>query len=210
MIERLLEIESFGETIEEAVEKSLLQLRCTRAEVQTTIVQAPSSGLFGLIGSRQAQVKVRLTDRAVIARVICGQLLKICGFDCTVDVHLESERIHLNIEGNESSLIIGRHGQTLEALQSIVVLLTDRHVSDRTPVVLDIDNYRVRRERSLERLARRLASQVRRTGRAVLVPPLPPEERKVFHLSIRKEDGVDSRSLGEGYERKIVVSSSKG
>lgn len=210
MVGNVIEREDSGSTIEEAVEKALLNLGCSRAEVETTIVQTPSVRLFGLLGTRPAQVRVRLTDRAFIARVVTEHLLKLIGFSCTVEVLIGGDHINLKITGIESRLIIGRHGQTLEALRALVVLLTDRQVADRTPIVLDIDNYRVRRTASLRRLARRLASQVRRTGRPATVQPLPPEERRILHLAFKDEYGVYTRSIGQGHERKIVVSFSRG
>lgn len=210
MVENLLEIENSGPTIEAAVEKGLIHLGCSRAEVKTTIIQTPSSGLFGLFGSRPAQVRIRLTDRALTARVIAEKILRLSGFHCTVDVHLVGEQIHLRLEGIESRLIVGRHGQTLEALQTLVVLLTDREMSDRTPIILDVGDYGVRRGSSLRRLARHIAAQVRRTGRAASVQPFPPEERRILHLAFKDESGIETRSVGQGYERKIVVSISRG
>jgi spoIIIJ-associated protein len=210
MVGDILEIELSGSTVEETMDQALQRLGCSRAEVETTIVQTPSSGLFGLFGVRPARIRVRLSDRAFIARVITENLLRLSGFDSTVVVQTGSEWIDLKIRGHDSRLIIGRHGQTLDALQSLVTLLTDRQILDRTPIVLDVDNYRVRRASSLRRLARRLASQVRRTGRPASVQSLPPEERRILHLAFREEKEVETRSVGKGHERKIIVSLKRG
>jgi spoIIIJ-associated protein len=210
MVGDILEVELSGSTIDETVDQALLRLGCSRAEVETTIVQTPSSGLFGLFGVRPARIRVRLSDRAFIARLITENLLRLSGFDCTVVVQTGSEMVDLKIGGNDSRLIIGRHGQTLEALQSLVTLLTDRQISDRTPIFLDIDDYRARRASSLRRLARRLASQVRRTGRPASIQSLPPEERRILHLAFKEESGVETCSVGQGHERKIIVSLTRG
>lgn len=207
MVGDFLEVEESGATIEEAVERALLKFGCSRAEVETTIVKAPSSGFFGLFGARPAQVRIRLTDRPSIARVIAEHLLGLSGFSCTVDLQPGGKQINLDINGDQSSLIIGRHGRTLEALQALVVLLTDRCITDRTPIILDCDGYRVRRAASLRRLARRVANQVRRAGRSFTVQVLPPEERRILHLALKEENGIESRSIGQGLERKIVVCS---
>ena len=210
MLASILEIEESAPTIEKAVDRALHKLGCSRAEVETTILSMPSSFLFGLIGSRPARVRVRLTDRAYIARTLTEKLLHLCGLSGQVEVSPGSEEIYLNINSSDSSLIIGRQGQTLEALQSLVVLLTDRQVEDRTSIVLDIDNYRTRRASSLRRLARSLSAKVRRSGRSVTVQPLPPEERRILHLALEEETGIESRSVGQGHERKMVVSSGRG
>jgi spoIIIJ-associated protein len=210
MVASILEIEDCAPTVEGAVDKALKKLGCTRAEVETTIVKMPSSGLFGLfglLGARPARVRVRLTDRAFVARALAEKLLVLCGLSGQVEVEASREQIDLKICGNDSSQVIGRQGQTIDALQSLVVLLTDRQIEDRTPIVLDIGNYRARRASSLRRLARRLSAQVRRSGRPLTVQPLPPEERRILHLALEEETGIESRSVGHGYERKMVVSS---
>lgn len=210
MLYDLIETETVAATVDAAVDLALERFACTRAEIDSEILQIPSRGFLGLIGRRPARVRVRLIDRGYIARRICEHLLERSGFTASVTVHSASERIELHIEGDESSRIIGRRGQTLDALQSLTVTLTDRNVPDRTPIVLDVDNYRSRRADSLRQLARRLSAQVRRSGRPATVQPLPPEERRIVHLTLEDEPGIETRSIGHGFERKMLVSSRRG
>lgn len=209
MFGHTLEIESEGSTLDVAVNQGIDRFGCSRAEVDIEILQLPAKGFLGLFGARPAKVRIRLTDRALIARRSAQKLLRLTGIEAKVDALTGSERIDLTIDSEESNLIIGRRGVTLEALQSLVITLTDREVQDRTPIVIDIDGYRQRKEFSLRRLARRLSSQVRRTGRKATIDPLPPEDRRLFHLALKEEYGVECRSVGQGIERKMVLSPRK-
>jgi len=209
MFGHTLQIESEGATLDAAVEKGIERFGCTRAEVDIEILQLPKRSFLGLLGRRPAKVRLRLTDRAFIARSLAQKLLQLAGFEAHVEALAGSERIELAIESEESSLIIGRRGVTLDALQSLVTSLADRQMQDRTPIVIDIDGYRRRKESSLRRLARRLSSQVRRTGRKATVDPLPPEDRRLFHLALKEEYGIECRSVGQGVERKMVLSPRK-
>lgn len=206
---QLLTIESEGDSVDEAVATGLAALGCTRAEVEIEILQVPARKLFGLLGTQPARVRLTLIDRGFIAGRYTEHLLTQAGFDARVEVGFGREQIDLMIESAESSLIIGRRGATLEALQSLVVTLTDRRVKDRTPIVLDIDGYRRRKRASLRRLANRLCRQVRRTGRKATVNPLPPDERRLFHLALKDEFGVECRSVGQGHERKMILTPRK-
>lgn len=210
MLSTLLEIECTATSIDAAVDLALCKFGCTRADVETAILQVPSSGFLGIFGCRPARVRVRLSDRGFVARRLCEHLLGLCGINACVEAHPASDRIELQIISDDSSLIIGRRGQTLDALQSLVVTMTDRHIEDRTPIIVDSDNYRARRTDSLRQLARRLSSQVRSSGRAATVQALPPEERRILHLALKEETGIESRSIGSGFEKKMLVSSCRG
>lgn len=210
MLIDLIESEVTADTVDAAVDRALERFGCSRAEINTDILQVPSTGFLGLFGRRPARVRVRLIDRAFVARRLCQHLLAMSGFDASVTVHPASDRIDLQITSPESSLVIGRRGQTLDALQALVVTLTDRHVAERTPIVLDVDDYRTRRAESLRQLARRLSSQVRRSGRPATVQPLSPDERRIVHQTLEDEPGIETRSIGQGFERKMLVSSRRG
>lgn len=209
MVSELLEIEETAETVDAAVEKALQQFDCSRAEVEIDIVQPPSTGLFGLF-SKHATVRVRLNDRAHIATLVCRELMERTGFDAGTRVSHGSDQHEVEIVGEDASLVIGRKGQTLDALQYLTVALTDRLTEDRTAVVLDCDNYRQKRRSFIRRLGRRLSAQVKRSGKSITVQPLPPQERRIMHLTLQGEESVDLKSIGQGFERKMVISPRRG
>jgi spoIIIJ-associated protein len=207
MVKELLQLELEGPSVDRAVESALAQLGCSRAEIDTEILQLPTSGFLGLFGRKPAKVRVTLTDRAYVARRIVEHLLHLSALPGTVTVRPSRDVIDILIESDESSLVIGRHGQTLDAFQSLTVALTDRFVTDRTRLVVDIDNYRVRRSHFLQRLASRLSHQVKRSGKPVTTDLLPPDERRIVHQALKNERDIEFRSIGQGFERKVFITS---
>jgi len=136
MLTRLLEIESDAATVESAVEQSLAILGCSRAEVETTILQTPDRGLLRLLRGRTARVRLRLCDRAFIARRVAEHLLQLANIPARVEVLPSRSAIELRVESDLPGLVIGRRGQNLEALQALVTLLSDRGCVERTPILI--------------------------------------------------------------------------
>lgn len=122
------------------------------------------------------------------------------------------ETITLHVEGADEeamSLLIGRRGETLRSLQFMVNLLVSRKVQKWPQVVVDVGNYRQRRQESLEGLARRMAERVRQSGRPLMLEPMGAYERRIVHLALRGDPTVYTESTGEGDNRKIVIYPSK-
>lgn len=118
------------------------------------------------------------------------------------------ETLALHVEGADEeamSLLIGRRGETLRSLQFMVNLLVSRKVQRWPQVVIDIGNYRQRRQESLEGLARRMAERVRQSGRPLMLEPMGAYERRIVHLALRSDATVYTESSGEGENRKIVI-----
>lgn len=206
MLRNLLVKEVTAPTVEQAVDNALEFFGSTRAEVDVDIVKVPSRGFFGLFCASPATVHVRLIDRSLIAKRITETILSKMDFEASVSVATSSQSIDLEVHSRESALLIGKHGQTLDALRYMVISLSDRVVSDRKAITIDIDGYSERRRASIFRMARRISSQVRRSRKPVTTQALSSEERRLFHQYVKNEESVDSRSVGQGNERKIIVS----
>jgi len=205
-----LHVEIEAPDLDEAVSRALAQLDCGRAEVELEILQLQSRGFLGLLGCRPARVKLSLSDRGVIARQLLRRLLELSGFSAQVEVSPSSQQIELLLSSEQSSLLIGRHGQTLEALQSLVTTMTDRLTTDRTPLCLDIDGYRQRRQLFLQQLARRLFRQVRRSRRSAATPPLSSGERRIVYELARQEADIEAFSQTQNGDFKVVVLQPRG
>jgi len=117
----------------------------------------------------------------------------------------EQEAVCLDIEGDDLGILIGRRGETLSSLQYVANLMVSRRLKSRVGLVVDVEGYRQRRYDSLRQLARRLAEQVRSTGRSVTLEPMPAGERRVIHLELRDNPHVTTQSIGEGDARKIAI-----
>ncbi len=111
----------------------------------------------------------------------------------------------LNVEGEDLNVLIGRRGETLAALQYIVRLIVSRRVQRRANVVVDVAGYKSRRSDRLEQLALRMADEAVRQERTISLEPMPPNERRIVHLTLRDREDVETRSTGEGDARKVTI-----
>ena len=204
-----LHLEVTAENLDTAVENALLQLKCTRAEADVEVLQAASPGFLGLFGKRQARVRVKLHDRGAIARQFTDGLLRLSGLDVEIEVVTSTKLIQLFLSSDDSSLLIGRHGQMLDAMQGLVGTMTDRQTTDRTPIVLDVDGYRGRRHEFLNRLADKLSRKVRETGKSATTPPLTLGERRILYERFKLEVDLDAISRNHEGDRKVIVLKSR-
>lgn len=134
-------------------------------------------------------------------------ILKSFGIEATIDEYEGDEgEIILDIVGSDLALMIGRHGKTLDALQTLVAAITSRQMGRRYPVVVDVEGYRGRRREKLEEIARRTAERVSRQNRAVKLRPMTSYERRVIHVALRGDHRVATASEGEEPFRSVVVS----
>lgn len=149
------------------------------------------------------------------AKAIVSGLLSRMGIDADVvavdnpsSVPLGPEdppTIFIDILGRDLGMLIGRRGEHLSQLQYLVNTLVNRKLGDWTRVIVDVEGYRSRREESLIGLAERVARQVARSGRSIVLEPMPPNERRIIHLTLRSHPEVSTHSSGEGAQRRITV-----
>ncbi|MDH3960907.1 MAG: KH domain-containing protein, partial [Desulfuromonadales bacterium] len=162
-------------------------------------------GFLGLFGKRQARVRVKLHDRGAIARQFTDGLLRLSGLSVEIEVLTSTKQIQLLLSSDDSSLLIGRHGQMLDAMQSLVGTMTDRQTTDRTPIVLDVDGYRARRHEFLTRLADKLSCKVRETRKPATTPPLTLGERRILYERFKQEVDLEAISRNHEGDRKVMV-----
>jgi spoIIIJ-associated protein len=140
------------------------------------------------------------------ARELLGGILQRMGIDATIDVREEDERTYLDIHGPEAGLVIGKKGQTLEALQYLVSKAVHREEAEGFhPVVVDAEGYRGRREATLVDMAKRLGEKAVRTGTTIAMNPMSPHDRRIIHITLDKVPGVTTRSEGEGIFRRLLI-----
>jgi spoIIIJ-associated protein len=111
----------------------------------------------------------------------------------------------LNITGDDLGVLIGRRGETLRTLQYLVRLMVSHRLKHWTDLVVDVQNYRVRRRRALENLAHRVAERVVKEGRTQALEPMPAYERRLVHIALRNHPDVTTQSVGEGERRKVTI-----
>ena len=138
------------------------------------------------------------------------ELLQLMAIEATVTLEMdESQIVKVAIDGDDLGILIGYHGETLSALQTVVGLMMNRDITEegaeRYKVVVNIGDYRERQREALEALARRSAERVRFTRKALVLPSMSSYDRRIVHLALEQEQDIMSESQGEGRERRLVV-----
>lgn len=219
-----LRVEATGETVGEAKWQALRELErlapgLDKAAVRFEVLAEGARGLLG-VGYEPARVAATAelapagspgvaaeeTPLAGELRELLGRVAAELGARCSVEAREEADAVVASLTGPDVGLLIGRHGQTLDAIQYLANVIGWReHGDGHKQVVVDAAGYRERRQATLESLARRSAAQARSSGRPVELGPMAAAERRVVHLCLRDMPGVSTRSEGEEPYRHVVV-----
>ncbi|WP_077532777.1 RNA-binding cell elongation regulator Jag/EloR [Massiliimalia massiliensis] len=221
------ELITSGKTVEEAMQKACEQLGVTEEQCNVEVLQQPKKSLFGIIKT-EAQVKVTVKESAAKQKVeksgteksVQGDnreakveaavhyLTDVLGkmdLNVTIDVEMKEDSAILTLVGENLGILIGRHGETLDALQYLTSLVCNRVEGSYFRITLDCGNYREKREEALKELAKKISVKVKRTGRSQTLEPMNPYERRIIHAVLTDIDGVTSKSKGEEPYRRVVV-----
>jgi spoIIIJ-associated protein len=215
------EIRRSGPSVEEAVEAALGELGVSEQEADVEVVQEPRQGILG-VGAQEAIVLVRvrsrpepvsddeLDEQAELAADFLEGLLDRMGIEATVEPALDAGTMYVDVIGEtaddeDMGLLIGRHGQTLEALQELARAVIGQRLEVRPRVVVDVEDYR---KRQLDRLTARVrdaAERVVQSGRSEKLEPMNAFLRKIVHDTVAEVSGAESSSEGEGVDRRVVI-----
>lgn len=202
--------EKSGRTVEEAVSAALADLGARREDVDVEVLDEGSRGLLGLFGGRPARVRVQVKEGvAERALGLLREIMRCMGVEPEFTVDERDNEVFIDLRGKSLGVVIGRRGETLDALQYLVNLCANKNQGQRKKVCLDVEGYRRRREESLERLAMRLADRARQRGRNIVLEPMSSHERRIIHLALQSRDDVCTFSEGEEPFRKIVIAPKK-
>ena len=219
-------VETDGRNLEEAVQKACELLQTSREDLDVEILENCSSGFLG-IGARKARIRAALKEAAPAAawktdpspaaenglggkaQAALKGLLEHLDMEGRVDLKEDEERIYLNIQGDGGGLLIGRKGQTLDALEYLVNKMVHKNQEGKKRIVVDTENYRTRREDSLVKLAQRLGEKARQLGRPVTISPMNAHDRRIVHLALQNDRSLRTRSEGTGLYRKVIISPDK-
>ena len=200
-----------AKTLEEAITKACIELGAASDDIEYEILETGSNGILG-IGVRpyviSAQLKeipeASLEDKALefLSSVFEGMRM-----DVSIDISLDEENkeLSINLSGDDMGVLIGKRGQTLDALQYLTGQVVNKNQNEYIRVKLDTENYRERRMETLETLAKNIAYRVRRTRRPIALEPMNPYERRIIHSALQNEKDVLTRSEGEEPYRHVVI-----
>ncbi|MGE5219505.1 MAG: RNA-binding cell elongation regulator Jag/EloR [Chloroflexota bacterium] len=225
-------VETEGDTIDAAIANALKLLGVEREKINVEIISEGRKGILGF-GAQKAKVRAELRGSSALAKtdatlpavelsptpieasavaekahVALGEILRLMGIKATVQrkPSMSGDETILEIQAENSGLLIGRKGQTLEALQYLVTRIAgERPGSEEPHVVVDIESYRERRRKSLEDMALRLGEKAKRQRKTVTVDALSAADRRIIHAALQDDPWVSTKSLGQGSYRRLLI-----
>lgn len=202
------EVTTTGKTVDLAIEEACQQLGVSRDTVEFEIIDLPKKGFLGL-KSYPAKVRVFVhEDKVATAIQYITSVLDAMGAENYTLTHsMEEENLNVVLKGGDLGFVIGRRGETIDAIQYLTGLVINRMDGDYMRITIDSGNFREKREKTLKSLARRLARNTVKTGRSVTLEPMNPYERRIIHATVSTVEGATSASTGEEPNRRVVISS---
>lgn len=199
-------IEKSAKTKEEAIALALEELGIDESNATIEVVEEGSKGFLG-IGSKDAVVRVsaNVVDSSKRAEDFLSKIFELTGEEVNVETISEGDTLKVNLSGPDMGIVIGKRGETLDALQHLTSLVVNRGDSDFMKVSLDAENYREKRNEALESLAHKLANKVVRTRRNTTLEPMNAYERRIIHSALQDHESVTTYSVGQGINRKVVI-----
>ncbi len=200
-------IEKTGRSVEEALESALSELGVTEDEVFVDVIEEPTRGFLGILGGRDAKIRVTVKkDRAQLACEFITGVIDRMNIDAVVNVRSQGDTRLLEVSGNDLGLLIGRHGKTLRHLEFLTNVVSSKGIGNIRRIIVDVDGYRRKKEKTLEDMARNAARKVQRTGRSTFLRPMDARDRRVVHMALQKNGRVATHSEGDEPYRRVVVS----
>lgn len=218
---------SEGKTTNEAIEKGLKKLNVSKNMVDIKILENEEKrSFFSILAPRvvkvQLTVKEKIEDTKKVKReiilsseeqekakknvsVFLEEFLNKVSKDTVYKIENDNQGLNISIENKDLGFLIGYRGETLYALQNILSAIASKGIDNRVRVILDIEGYKEKRQKSLEDLAEKLAKTVIKTRKSVTLEPMQAYERKIIHSKLQDNDKVETRSIGEEPRRKVVI-----
>jgi spoIIIJ-associated protein len=198
-------VEKSGKSVEEALRLALIDLEVSRDQVEIEILEEGSKGFLG-IGAKETRIRVtKKNDVIETARNFLSNILNQMSINAKLEIQQNDEVLSINMIGEDMAILIGKRGQTLDSLQYLVSLVVNKEREDYLRVVLDTENYRAKRKETLEALAEKLASKVKKSRKNVILEPMNPYERRIIHSALQNNPSVSTKSEGEEPYRKVII-----
>ena len=223
---------SEGKTTSEAIEKGLKELGVSKEKVEIKVLENEEKrSFFSILAPRVVKVELKLKENELKSNndntvkkekiALSAQELKLAeenvnrfldeflpkiGKQIQYQVKQEEYGLEVTINGEESSVLIGYRGETLYDFQNILSIVSNKNIENKVRVILDIENYKEKRVKTLENLALKIARSVEKTGKSVTLEPMKAYERKIIHAKLQDSEKVTTKSIGEEPKRRVVIS----
>ena len=196
-----------GKTVEEALNKALVELGTDKSMVNVEVLDHGSKGLFNIIGVKPARIRVSNKYNYIEeAEDFIRNIINCMDIKAEIDIEEESDTIKINLSGDKMGAIIGYRGETLDSIQYLVSLVVNKtHEFPHKKVILDTEDYRSKREETLKGVATKTANKVIKTQKAFRLEPMNPYERRIIHAALQGNALVSTYSEGDEPFRRVVV-----
>lgn len=200
-------IEFTGKTVDDAKRNALTELKLTEDKIKVQVLEEGNKGFLGIIGTKPAKIKVTVKrDYIYEGNKFLQDILDCMDVKTEITFKEENNIINVTLTGQNMGILIGYRGETLDSLQYLLSLIINKgHESEYKRVVLDTENYRLKREETLQRLAEKMASRVKRSGKYIKLEPMNPYERRIIHSSLQNDPYINTYSEGDEPYRRVVV-----
>ena len=199
-----------SKTVEDALKNALADLGKSEEEVKVEVLEEASKGLFGFIGGKNAKIKVTvLNDVIGIAESFIERILESLDVEARHSIVQREDILKIdleNIDPSDKGILIGKRGNTLDSIQYLLSLAVNKQNDEYIRVLVDVEGYRDKREKTLIRLANKMAGKAIYGGHLVKLEPMNPYERRIIHSSLQNYEGVTTFSEGEEPYRRVVIS----
>ena len=205
-----------GATIEEAIANAKAALNAPEdVDVVSEIVERPQKKILGIFGGTPAKARAyyEYEEQTAMNKAVnyLMQILDGMGMKATANAREEGDDIIIDLDcGDDYGIVIGRRGETLDAIQYLTRLVVNRGSEDYKRVSINIGDYREKREKTLIALAHKNAAKVAKYGRNITLEPMNPFERRIIHTAVQDVEGVTSHSVGSDADRRVVISLKEG
>ncbi len=200
-MEKILEIRS--KTQQEAIKNAIAELGIEEKDLEVQEIQAPTKGFLGILGAKDGLYRIKVIQRETdIARYFIQSILK----NTKIEVSQKDNLIKIDIKGKEAASLIGRRGETLDSIQLLTGLALNKINKDSNKrVLVDIENYRAKREESLIKYAKKVAREVMKIKKTKKLEYMNPYERRIIHSALQYEKNINTYSEGTDPYRRLVI-----
>lgn len=219
---------SEGKTTNEAIENGLKELNVSKNQVDIKVLEQEKKSFFSILAPRIVKVELTVRDEEKeeikiekkVQKEISSEdietiknnidnflksFLALINPEFEYKIIVEESNINIEIDGNDSGVLIGYRGETLNALQSIITSVANKNTNSRAKIFLNIDSYKEKRKKALEELALKVSKTVLKTGKNITLEPMNAFERKVIHTKLQDMNNIKTHSVGEEPNRRIVI-----
>ena len=201
-------VEIIGKTKEEAIQKAVDQLGTPVEDLEIEVLEEGSKGLFGFLGSKDFKIKATVIVKDTVETRILSflnGLFEVMNIEADIKIDMNSDSAKVSVIGDSAGQLIGRRGESLVALQMILSLAVNKTPGEYVKIMLDIEDYRSKREESLVRYANKMARTAAKQRKNIKLEPMNPYERRIVHSALQSDTYVTTYSEGEEPYRKVVI-----